>query len=180
MYASLDDIKTYLGIALTDDSEDDIVTSLIEAAQSDIDSSCGRSFEASSSTLYYGPESVEGQYLKLDADLLTVTTLLNGDGAEIPADGFILWPRNAVPATRILLKSSYLWSFDTDGEISVAGTWGYTVTAPPLIVQATREYVHYLYYSPDLLKDRKQGAARADMIPDHIVGLLSSVRRRTL
>jgi len=181
MYCSLDDVKLYLGIAAADLSEDTLITSLLESAQSDIDNLCGRSFEASTATRHYGPAAIEGSSLLLGADLLTVTTLTNGDGVVLGGSTYRLWPRDVLPAQRIRLMSSYLWTFaDVDSEISVAGTWGYSATAPASVQQATREYVHYLYHSPDSLKQRKQGASRADILPDHITQLLSSVRKRTL
>ena len=72
----------------------------------------------------------------MDDDLLTVTTLTNGDEdeTEITNAQYWLWPRNETPKTGIKLKSDYSWEFDIDCFISVAGTWGY-MTAPDALVK---------------------------------------------
>ena len=60
-------------------------------------------------------------------------------------------PRNRTPKYGIRLKvdSTYSWEFDTDYWVSVAGTWGYSTTAPYDIVQATIRLVAYYYAQKD-------------------------------
>jgi hypothetical protein len=84
--------------------------------------------------------------------LLTVTTLTNGDGDTISASDFWLLPRNTPPYWYIKLKSggtTTAYEFDTDGEVSVAGTWGYTATVPDEIVQAATRIAAYIYRQKD-------------------------------
>jgi hypothetical protein len=185
-YLSTADAKIYLGISSTDSSEDTLVASLLLGAQSDIEVACGRVFEAATLTKYYRPESIGGlgvqvgRELILDADLLSVTTLTNGDAVVLGSSTYVLLPRNESPYNRIRLKTTSIWTFtDDDSWVSVLGSWGYATTAPAVVVQAMREYVHYLYHSPDALKQRTQGSSRADVLPEHIEQLLSSVRKRT-
>lgn len=61
-----------------------------------------------------------------DADLLSVDSLTNGDGTSISSTSYWLEPRNKKPYRYIRLKSDESWVFNTDGEISVAGSWGYS------------------------------------------------------
>lgn len=163
-YASLAQLKNYLGISVT--SDDTLLTDLLARAQQAIDSYCHRSFEARTETRYYRQDAVAiadpfgydithevlnpvYDVLYLDDDLLAVTTLTNGNGETIPSSGYWLEPRNGPPYWYIRLKSAYNWEFDTDGEISVAGTWGYATTAPDDIVHATVRLAAYFYRQKD-------------------------------
>lgn len=182
-YLSLADAKSYLGIANADTSEDTLITALIAAAQSAIEAYCGRSFEAVTAMRRYGVSSMkvsDGRtYLRLDADLLSVTALTNGDGSAINPSHYLLLHPNMPPYWGIQLKSGVSWTLPSlDAEVSVAGSWGYSVTPPGMIVQATREYVHFLYHSPDQRRNVKAGAQRADVAPDHIRRLLTPFVRR--
>lgn len=76
-------------------------------------------------------DHINTRSLTVDADLLSVTTLTNGDGTTITADKFRLFPANAYPKGGIdLLLSGGTWTYSTDyeGAISVAGEWGYHET----------------------------------------------------
>lgn len=109
----------------------DFVTGLLTAATEFIERETERTFSAVTRSRFYGPRAVsiyDFSVLNLDADLLEVTTLTNGDGTTIPAGGFRLQPRNATRFDVIELKSAYRWTFDTDGEVEVAGKWGYSLT----------------------------------------------------
>lgn len=88
--------------------------------------------------------------LDLKRDLLSVTTLTNGEGSVITSTGYWLEPRNSTGAYRhIRLKTSESWIFNTDGEITVAGNWGYTTAPDDLIQEVTKEYAAYLYRMRD-------------------------------
>ena len=148
-YLSTADLKQYLSITGT--ADDALLGSCITRAGSAINAYCRRRFEATAETRYYGQfyERVAGTLLFVDDDLLGVDTLVNGDGATIPsgtAAGYWLEPRNRAPHYAIRLKSSYTWSFNTDQEINVAGTWGYAATVPPDVQQAALRYSAYLYH----------------------------------
>jgi len=139
--------------ASTDDS---LLTDLITRVGKAIDSYCGRTFTAASDTRYYEYDSVDGRYLHLDEDLVTITTLTNGDSSStvIPNTEYWLWPRNQGPpyhAIRLEAESAYDWEVDTDYMISVAGTWGYAASGsePADIVQACIEWAAYCYRKRD-------------------------------
>lgn len=148
-YLSLSDLKVYLGIATAETGDDALLTLLATAAQRQIDAWCGRVFEAVTATRYYPEAAVAGTALRLDSELLSVTTLTNGDGTAITSGGYVLLPRNLPPYWEIRLKSAQ-WSFlGDDSEISVAGTWGWSATAPADIQQACRRLAGYMYRQKD-------------------------------
>lgn len=149
-YATLVQLKGYLGISGTGD--DTLLGDLLDRATAAIDAYCRRAFAASTETRYYGLDAVNGQTLLLDGDLLTITTLTNGDsdGTVLASDAYWLLPRNAGPPYHaIRLKSDYDWEQDTDCEISVAGTWGYSETPPDDIVHACIRLAAYYYRQKD-------------------------------
>lgn len=88
--------------------------------------------------------------LPLDRDLLSISTLTNGDGTVISSTGYWLEPRNSTTCyQQIRLRSTESWSFDTDGEIEIAGTWGYTTGPDATIKRLTLETAAYLYKMRD-------------------------------
>lgn len=146
-YATTAELKAYLGISGT--SDDTLLAALITRAQAAIDSYCGRTFQAASGTRYYDWRDVDGDTLYLDADLVSVTTLTNGDGTEIAETEYVLEPRNGTPKYAIRLLSTSAWSVGVDEEIAVAGQWGWSESPPADIVQATIRLAAYMYRQKD-------------------------------
>lgn len=148
-YTTAANVKTYLGISGSGD--DTLLGTLVARAQAIIDAYTGRTFEASTETRYYGIDAVEGNLLHVDKDLLTVTTLTNGNAAAttITNTQYWLWPRNRGRYRGIMLKSDYSWEQDTDYFISVAGTWGWSATVPADIAHACDRLAAYLYRQKD-------------------------------
>ena len=133
--------------------DDPLLETLVEAASRAIDTYCNRRFYAATATRYYESDAVDGCYLHLDDDLLTITTLTNGDSSStvIPNTEYWLWPRNETPywAIRLEAGSTYAWEVDTDYMISVLGTWGWAAAAPDNIKHACIRYAAYLYHQKD-------------------------------
>jgi uncharacterized phiE125 gp8 family phage protein len=177
-YSTLADFKEFLGI--TGSTEDDWLTALLTAADAAITAATGRIFTASTQTRYYPQAAVAGATLHLDADLLTVTTLTNGDGNTIDAADFVLLPRNQQPYWALRLTGDAAWSFaGRESEISVAGDWGYTTTAPADVAQVSREYAALLYRAYD--RQTSVDLARAvATFPPGFAGRLSHYRKRSL
>jgi len=150
-YATLADLKQYRPGASTSTTDDALLSACLTRAQAYIENECGRTFEASAAlTRYYRPADVEDGRLYLDRDLLTVTTLTNGNGTVLGSATYVLEPRNSPPYKRIRLKSTYFWEFtDADSEISVAGTWGFSTVPPADIVQATIRLASFFYVGKD-------------------------------
>ena len=139
-YATLEKFKLWADIASTDANDDSVIEDLVELASRYIDHKTGRTFYARTETRYFDvPGSRE---LRLDDDLLTITTLTNGDDTSIANTEYNFIPKNVAPYYAIKLKasSSAYWTFDSDGNsefvISVAGTWGYVATTPDDIKSA--------------------------------------------
>jgi hypothetical protein len=153
-YATAVQVKEYLGISGTV-VDDNLLDDLIERAEGLIDAYTGRSFESTTATKLFTSDSIDGQDLLLyGEDLLTVTKLTNGDGVEIAAGSYRLFPRNDSPKWLIRLDESKSWNFsDSDSEISVEGTWGYSATAPADIIHACIRLAAFLYRQKDTSAD---------------------------
>jgi hypothetical protein len=135
-------------------TDDDLVQDALEDAASYIESWTGKVFEAVTDTRYYRQDAVDWLTLYLDEDLLSVTTLKEGDEDQttISSANYWLLPRNeGPPYRRIELKadSDYSWDWTTDGEIEVTGTWGYATSAPYDIRRAVIVLAAYLYRQKD-------------------------------
>ena len=134
-YATLAEFKAYAKISSTDATDDGVIEDIIEAASRYVDRKSGRTFYARSETRYFDMP-FDSRELRLDDDLLTITTLTNGDGTAITSTYYNLIPKNATPYNAIKIKetASISWTYDSSGEseavISVAGTWGYSATRP--------------------------------------------------
>jgi len=155
-YITLQDLRGELDIDIT--SDDPLLQEAIESAQKYIDTQTNRHFEAVTDTKYYDRSALDRWDSRLlnihGQDLLTVTTLTNGDssGTAISSSNYWLVPRNEGPPYHgILLKTdiSDYWQWDTDYWVSVAGTWGYSVTAPDDIRRAAKVLAAFYYRQKD-------------------------------
>jgi len=150
-YATLDEFKSYrLGIDSQDSDDDEVIENCIEAASRYTDRATGRTFYARTETHYFDVP-VGSRLLILDDDLLVVATLKNGSGETITTAHYDLVPKNKPPyyAVKIKQSSSLYWSVSSAGDsedvISLAGTWGYSTTAPDDIQALTLELANNLY-----------------------------------
>jgi hypothetical protein len=190
-YASLSELRSYLfaGGTTAPATDDALLSAMIARAQASIDAALGgRSFEATIATKVY--DLPDGEYLDVD-DLLTVTTLTNGDGVVIPAGAYVLYPLNINPKRMIYLKatSGYTWLPDALGNdagcISVAGTWGYMATPPDNIKQACIRLSTWMYRQKDTSADLDRplmtgdgGIVLPSAMPRDVEQLLASYVRR--
>lgn len=166
-YATVADVKAYLRIGSA--ADDELLAGLVTRASRLIDDRCERWFVAREETRTYdatGPH-ITGRLLLLDADLLEVSELINGDGTPINLDDVILRPVNWPPYFGIALRAagpagSLHWTDggDPDGMIQVTGLWGYSVTPPEPIVHATVRLAAWLY------RQRDTGADGSALPPD--------------
>jgi hypothetical protein len=143
-------VKTYLDISGTgDDAQGALLVARVTDA---IDRFCRRRFRAVTATRTFDVPT--GDTLFLDDDLLSVTTLTNGDGNVITSASYVLLPKNNLPKYAIRLKenTSTIWEGSTTTDyqaISVAGSWGYSTTPPDDIVQAAVRWTAWLYRQRD-------------------------------
>ena len=149
-YAALAEIKAYLTITSTNATDDGAIEDMVEMASRLIDAETHRTFYARTETHYFDYTSSRSLYM--DDDLLTITALTNGNDAVITSADYNLFPLNKSPKSEIRIKqsSTYYWDSDgdsnTEGVISVAGTWGYSATAPDNIKHACISIVISAYH----------------------------------
>jgi len=140
-YAAVSDLKDVKEIKTTNPPQDSVLADYITAASRWIDNYTGRTFYARTETHYFDVPKTP-RNLRLDDDLLTLTTLTNGDGTVIASSNYKLWPYNTSPKheIQILRSANIYWllsgGIDWEAAISVAGTWGYSSTTPAPIKSA--------------------------------------------
>lgn len=123
---TLDAVKRVRKITSTDTSDDAIIKQLITEATRMVHQYCQREFLPVVATRLY--DAVSSRVLELDADLLELTTLTNGDTTVIPAGQVVLQPNNTYPKNRIVLKQAapfFTYTDDPLAALSVLGVWGY-------------------------------------------------------
>lgn len=149
MYTNAAAVRDYIGEQGA--SNEALITSLIARAQAAIDTHVGYTFEAVSAARYFDtPDSNE---LELDY-FMSLTTITNGDGSNIPVSEVRTYPANLTPKNRIKIKASSAYSFVTNGgdpeqAIEITATWGYSDAAPDDIVQACTRWAAYMYRQRD-------------------------------
>ena len=159
-YCTLPEFKAYItarGQTLaTDATDDSVIEALIEKVSRDIDQESQRTYYARTETHYFDVPEDSQTELELGDDLLTVTTLTNGDDTVITSSYYTLYPLNAGRYRTLKLKQSsgYIWlsdsNGDTDGVISIAGTWGFYAIVPDNINGLCKAVVRkeYMRYGP--------------------------------
>jgi len=176
-YASTSEVKAYLGITAV--TEDTLIGALVARAQGIIEAYTGRKFEAATETRYFDDSYVDGQDLNLwGNDLLTITTLTNGDATSLASTDYRLFPRNDNPKWKLRLDYDKSWNFSTDdAEISIAGTWGYSSTAPADIAHACIRLSAFLYRQKDTSADIDRPMITGDGVTIMPSGLPSDVQK---
>lgn len=167
-----------------------LLGSAIAHAEAAIDAYTRRAFAGTAGTVYYNrfiqAGQVRGQALYLDADLYSLTAIVNGDTSAIPVGSVWLEPRNEGPPYRILrLKSSYVWVWNTDDEVTISGTWGFSTVAPQDVQQATVRLAAYYMRQKDAGPTDVTGFPEGGEVPyprgmpDDVRYLLSPYRSRS-
>lgn len=138
-YTTLDALKhQYLDITVDSGGnaitvDDALLSALIRDTSRTIERSAQRTFAPRVETKYYDlPRPPTEQALLFDDDLLSLTSLTNGDGTALTViTDFVLYPYNQRVKTKALLipVSAVRWqpsaTQDVYGAVSVAGVWGY-------------------------------------------------------
>lgn len=119
----------------TESNDDSFIEEIIERSSRYIDTATQRHFYAQTATKYLDLPVPASRKLNLPDDLLTVTTLTNGDGVVLTTADYYLHPRNEIAKYAVVLKESsvYSWQPDADSNtenaITLVGTWGYVSQA---------------------------------------------------
>lgn len=161
----------------------------LDEAESAINDYTRRNFMGTAGTVYvnrYENHLVQRQALYLRQDLHTLVSLNNGDTTVIPVGSVWLEPRNSGPPFRLLrLHSQYVYVWNTDSDITIAGTWGFSTVPPAAITRATVELAAWYYRLKDTGYTEVAGLAAAGEVtypkslPDHIRGKLNPYRSKT-
>jgi hypothetical protein len=158
-YADLPALKGYLGLG-TETDQDFLLQACLDAAESGIDDYTRRSFVGTAGTHYasrWEQNRVVNNTFWLQEDLHTLVSLTLGDGQSVPVGSVWLIPREGPPYRGVQLKSSYVYTWNTDQDMVIAGTFGYGTVAPAIIQQATLEYATHLYRSKDITPNDQIG-----------------------
>ena len=143
-YARLDEFLSLPDITSEAPADNVFIEDLLNRASRAVDVHTGQWFYASTQTRRFNLP--RGRELKLDAPLLSVTALTNGDDTAIAASAYDLLPYNGPHRTalKLLASSTTYWQpalgGDTEGVIDVAGSWGYvdrTATDPESLIVIT-------------------------------------------
>lgn len=161
-YATLAEFKSYItemtgGVQTAFTAgEDTLLQKFLDQADAEVDMYTGRSFGQGSNNHihHYTEDDIDGDTLYLDADLVSVVTLTNGDGTVISSNDYWLLPMNVSVSgqnafdgsfSAIKLKSTAQWKFSADGRVSVNGRWGFMQGVPLDIVRAAMRLAYWYW-----------------------------------
>jgi len=121
------------GDVTTDTNDDSIMETMLQSVSRYVDDQCHRTFYPRQETRYFDvPEDqTSDMILFTDDDLLSVTTLTNGDTSVITSIQYLLYPKNSYPKQwiKLLGSSSVFWQAsgagDNESAISLSGLWGF-------------------------------------------------------
>lgn len=125
---------------------------LCTAASRWIDATCADgltdAFAASATaSRNYDFDALASGVLHLDAPLLTLSALTNGDRSAITLADAVLLPRNTRSKRMLRLRSTALWMYELDGYITVTGVWGLypSGSTPAAVEEAATQLVGFLF-----------------------------------
>lgn len=177
-YATKAQVKQYLGIPSGTTSEDDLIDDIIDRVQAFVNSYTGRLFEASADTTrkFDAKRDTSDNRLMLtfDHDLVSITSITNGDGTSVTASEYVMIPTNYSPKFAIRFKASAnkYWTYEDDPEeaITIVGRWCYSLTAPLDVEQAVIRLTSYIYRQKDNAGefDRTILAGNSTLLPTQI------------
>ena len=151
VYATIAEFKAFASITSTDATDDTVITDILDSVSRFIDNHTRRTFYARTETRYF--DVPVGSILDLDDDLLTITTLTNGDTTVLSSStDYILLPNNEYPKYAVKLKTSStnVWEQDSSGNsekaITILGTWGWAASCPTDIKEACLEIATSYYH----------------------------------
>ena len=186
-YVTVIELKRYLGIDADNSTDDALLSDMVQRAQAAVDNRTGRTFEAAADAAHtFDAGSVDGDWLWLDDDLCSVTSVVNGDGATVAAGQYTTRPVNRRPWFALLLRPDASVAWDAaSGDIAVTGRWAYSLTAPADVVQATVRLAAWMYRQKDNTANDSPMLAGDTLIlpsrlPADVVELLQPYRRVSL
>lgn len=154
-YASLQALLDYLSpTGALGTYNDGLLQDSLDQAESVINDYTRRNFAGTAGTIYvnrYSQRLAQNQAMYLQNDLFSLTGLVNGDGQTIPVGSVWLEPRNAGPPYRLVrLMSSYVFTWNTDSDIVISGTFGFSTVPPAAISRATVRLAAWIFRLKDV------------------------------
>lgn len=149
-YCDLPELKRYMQIDGTVD--DALLQECLDEAEATIDSFTRVAFVGTAGTRYfnrYEQDKVRSNAFYLQEDLCHLTQLTLGDGQNVPIGSTWLEPREGPPYRLIRLKSAFVYTWNTDQDMVVVGTWGRGTVAPPDITLAAKRQAMHVYRMKD-------------------------------
>lgn len=132
-YALLSEFKAHITppnqTLRPDYPDDNEIEDLLQSAARRVDDILGRVFYPRIQTMAY--DAPDENIIKFGDDLLSLTTLTNGDSTVLTSSDYILMPANSYPKHSIKLRdtSAYYWTTNSAGSIeqvvTALGYWGY-------------------------------------------------------
>jgi hypothetical protein len=189
-YAELLDLTDYLSpTGALGSYNDGLLQDSLDEAERVINDYTRRNFAGTAGTIYvnrYSQHLSVNQAMYLQNDLHTLVSLTNGDGQSIPVGSVWLEPRNAGPPYRLVrLHSGYVYVWNTDSDVIVAGTFGFSTVAPAAISRATVELAAYFFRLKDTMPGETAGLSAAGEVvypksmPDWVKQKLEPYRSRS-
>jgi hypothetical protein len=120
--ANLETLKSELGLASADTSEDSRLLRLLKAASASIEGQTNRRFLPYQASIFHSINLRQPQEILLRADLLELQSLKNGDGASISLDAVQILNDGAL---RLLDGASFIYTESPIEAIELTGIWGY-------------------------------------------------------
>lgn len=189
-YSSLQALLDYLspsGVLGT--FNDGLLQDSLDEAESAINDYTRRNFAGTAGTYFinrYSQRLVQDQAMYLQNDLFSLTGLINGDGQVIPIGSVWLEPRNAGPPYRIVrLMSGYVYTWNTDSDVIISGTWGFSTVPPAAISRATVELAAFYFRIKDVGPTDVAGVNAAGEVmypknmPDYVRSKIEPYRSRS-
>lgn len=157
-YPTIAEFKAVTDISST--SDDTLIQTYLDNAKQTIEDMAGRKFGVSGTSVrYYDAREAyeDGRLLVLDEDLVSLTSIVNGDGTSIATGDVFLLPFNDSPKTEILIKetsaSRWTWGTNPENSVEITGVWGFSTTVPDPVYQATMRLAAFFYYQRDTSLD---------------------------
>ena len=184
-YCTANDIALALNIAGTQD--DTWLGTLADSASAWVDAHCavpsGGFAVATDSVRSFDVCAIVDGVLQLDAPLVSLTSLTNGDGTAINKATVRLYPLNGGHYWSIhMLSTGPGWQWVTDGLYTVTGKWGWSTTVPTPVKEATIMLAAWMYKRYQAgLQDAANNAEIGQMMysermPKQVVALLAPFR----
>jgi hypothetical protein len=184
-YTTANDIALALNIAGTQD--DAWLTTLADSASAWVDAHCavpsGGFAVATDSTRHYDVCALDDGELRLDAPLVSLTSITNADGTAINKATVRLYPLNSGHYWSIrMLSTGPGWQWVQDGLFAVTGKWGWSTTPPTPVKEATTMLAAWMYKRYQAgLQDAANNAEIGQMMysermPKQVVALLAPFR----